>query len=187
MILLFVRLLGIHDPKWGQKLEEVSESGIVSKYQYDGFGRVKEQRDHNGNITEYKLEWDIGNSNSSSPLNSNNSIYSSKIQNPDGSHVKIWYDSFERERKREESGFNQPTYKITSYDSRGNVKTSTAPYFLGSSNIILNTNTYNRFNRIGTSSSQLGTTSYTYNYSGGNLETIITCLLYTSPSPRDRG
>ncbi|MBL4709506.1 MAG: hypothetical protein JKY48_13810, partial [Flavobacteriales bacterium] len=148
-------------------------SGRTTFYSYDGFGRARSKINPNGVKTSYNLGWDIGPGGGTGTTVVNNAIYTSTETTLGKPLKKAWYDNYGRERKREIDGMNQKVYKVTSYDSRGNIKTSTAPFFLGSANIVLTTNTYDDKNRLISVASPAGTSTILHSESQSQTTSVV--------------
>lgn len=166
-----------YDVKWGKPLSSKGIDGLITNFEYDGFGKLKQTTDPHGNITTVSHNWDIMNGyGSGSPTEVNNAIYFIQTNSPGKPELKVWYDRYERERKTQTEGFSgQNMLMVKSYDSRGNVFTSTNSFFqVGSVQPIVTTNTYDEYNRIITSENSTGITTFEYSSGNGLSTTTIT-------------
>lgn len=152
------------DPKWGKILTMTGVDGLVTSVEYDAFGRVKKTTYPEGYSVTQSFGWDI----------SGNSVWYSQASHPGKPDVKVWYDLLGREVKSETEGFqSQAITQNKTYDSRGNIATSTQPYKSGES-YLTTTNTYDVHNRLTGISNALGNTTISYAYASGNLITTTT-------------
>ena len=164
----------IYDPKWGSPLSVIGYDGLETKYEYNEFGTLIAQTTPDNLKTEKILNWDIGSGGAGSPLTADNSIYTETTISPGKPNIKVWFDSFGRQRQTEINGFNQKINQVTSYDERGNIKTQTSPFYPGGSiPVVVTTNTYNSYNKIITSQNAAGSTTYNYSYSQNQVLTTV--------------
>lgn len=162
-----------YDPKWGTKLTMTSVDGQTRTNAYDEFGRLASSQDYLGNTQLMSLHWDIKSGNGSSMTSVDNSVYYSKTTSPGVAEERVWYDIFNRERLSQKRGYsNQWIKTVTSYDARGNVRTTTLPFSSGSA--IVSTHTYDVYNRPTSVSDNFGNTQYSYAYTGGDLTVTTT-------------
>lgn len=141
-----------YDPKWGKPVDYISNGGLTTTYQYDGFGRLTKTTLPEGYAITQKLTWE-----------NTDGVYSLVSEQPGGgANVKIWYDILSREVKRQTSGFNnQLLTQATSYDYKGNVTSQTKPYYPGEAPITTTTQ-YDAYNRVTQVSNTASTAAYTY-------------------------
>lgn len=166
-----------YDSKWGKPLSVTGIDNLTVVYEYDGFGKQKKTTLPDGSIITNTFTWDILNGSGTSTGNVDNSLYYSLIQHSCRPDVKTTYDKFERVRSSDKQGFNnQWISEVTSYDAKGNIKTTTAPFYTGDAPIIT-TNTYDVFDRLIMSSNSIGSTNVSYSNSNGK-QTVTT----TTPS-----
>ncbi|WP_229215082.1 polymorphic toxin type 23 domain-containing protein [Dyadobacter bucti] len=166
-----------YDPKWGKPLTVTGIDGLTTTMEYDGFGREKKTTFPQGYSVNQTYGWDI----------SGNSVWYAKTTHPGKPDVKTWYDLLGREIKTETEGFQGQTITQTNtYDAKGNLSTSTAPYKTGEP-VLTTTTQYDAHNRpVNISSSgPFGTTTIGYNYSAGKLTTTTTTPSGTSSKTTD--
>ena len=109
----------------------------------------------NGAIATTNFAWE--------PTNTNNITYSVTEVAAGNPTVKTWYDKIGRPRIVQKQGRDTKWIETKmTYDTRGNVATSTAPYFIGATSILTTTNTYDNYNRIAKSVTGALTTNYAY-------------------------
>jgi RHS repeat-associated protein len=153
---------------WGVPLTETGVNGLTTRYMYDTRGELLSKKIPVGSLDSYTVSyskvWDT----------SGSSLYYSLTQDPSTGEMKIWYDRLGREIKRNSRSFNGGWVQtLQSYNIKGYLLSSTTPH-LASETPITTTNTYDELGRLITASNSLGTTSYTYNYSSGNLVSKVT-------------
>ena len=154
-----------YDARWGKPLTVTGVDGLSTSFQYDAWGRLTTTTTPDVTLTESYV-WDVNAGEST--------IFYHQIQNPADADVKTWYDLLGRNKKRQTEGFlGQWSTEVWTYDSRGNVATATQPYKPGET-YLTNTHTYDAYNRLSTAVNTLGTTTYAYSYSSGNLTTTAT-------------
>lgn len=108
------------------------------------------------------LNWDIQGEN----------VFYSFTDYPGGSaDVKTWSDKLGRETKRQTLSFNnQWLTQLTTHDAKGNMSTKTNTYFSNETPLIT-TNTYDVYNRLGSTSNTLTSVNYTYTkLAGGTMQ-----------------
>jgi RHS repeat-associated protein len=162
------------DIKFGNKLTETGINTLPTTYTYDQFGKVKTVVSPSlpTNITTtHTYGWDIN--------NTEQTTFFHKISDPTSPDVKMVYDQVGREKRTETEtfGLNQLIFTKKTYDSRGNIYTSTAPYKTGET-VLTTTNNFDTYNRISSTSNALATNnfSYAYNTANGQLTTTATLI-----------
>ena len=114
----------------------------------------------------YSYLWDVN--------AASGTIYYMLTADPGNPDIKSWYDVLDRVRREDVEIFGGVwNSKLTSYDAKGNVATSTRPYKSGET-IFTTTYAYDNYNRVQSATNSIGSTTYGYAYSGGNLTTTIT-------------
>ncbi|MGB0929500.1 MAG: FG-GAP-like repeat-containing protein [Chitinophagales bacterium] len=158
-----------YDARWGKPTMKKWQSGSQIDYTYDAFGRLKTSTNPQNITTTNTYSWDIN--------TGEKTIHYMLSETPGSPKAKVWYDVLDREKKSstESYGTNLWTNVVTNYDYRGNVQFQTIPYIVGLETGIGTTYTYDIYNRISTEQkASVGTTSYAYAYSNGNLTTTVT-------------
>jgi RHS repeat-associated protein len=150
----------------GLPKKTIGIDGLVTTYDYDGFGRLNRTITPDGIENKTKLNWDFSES---------LSLYNQLEETTGNPTVKTIYDKLGRVLKTERDGFNQKIYTATTYDEFGNIKTTTSPYFLQDQPVITTYN-YNNLsfkNRLTSTATPDVTITYTHQFNSGN-QTITT-------------
>jgi RHS repeat-associated protein len=164
-----------YNSRFGLPVEEIGVDGLVTKYQYDGQGRLITKIKPNRVKEVITYSWSVGSGGSGTPTTVDNDIYTVTTVQPGAPSEKVWYDSFERERKKETEGFSQKIYQVTSYDARGNIKSKTTPFEVGGLHpAIVTTYSYDDYNQLETVANSAGTKSITYSYSTNGVSSTET-------------
>lgn len=157
-----------YDPKWGKPLVHKGIDGLETATFYDALGRMNRTISAEGLNATISWTWDIRTGNGTNTTDVDNSIYYTTTQTDGRPDVKAWYDRFMRSRKTETEGYNnQAVFTVTTYDGRGNVSHSTAPFYTAATPVIT-ANTFDELNRPLTSLTSVsgggnqGTNTYTY-------------------------
>jgi len=156
-----------NDVKWAKPTLAIGIDGIQMTYTYDAFGRILSAYDPQRGVTvTTSYGWDIN--------ASDGTVHFKLVSHPGKPNEKVWYDVLDREKRKDIEIFGNTwaTQKNT-YDSRGNIATSTLPYKTGET-ILTTTNSYDTYNRISSSVNTIGTTSYAYSFAAGILNISIT-------------
>lgn len=161
----------VTDKKWGKPLSETDISGLTTSYVYDGFGDMISTTDAKGITSSLIESWDITSGGTASTV-PQNTLYSTITQKINAPYEKTWYDVLGRKVKSETQTQSQPVYYVQKFDQKGNVVSSTGPFYSGGTPII-SANTYDQYNRPVTSNNGVSTTNYTYAASAGLLSTTI--------------
>ncbi|NLE05703.1 MAG: hypothetical protein GX638_13020 [Crenarchaeota archaeon] len=145
-------------------VSETSQIGTTT-YQYDGFGRLVKTKYPTNVETINALQWAGGNG-------PNGTEYYAYTETSGQSPVKVWYDSFGREMRRDFYGLNEELTSVTTeYNTKGQVYRVSEPYFTSSGPTVWAVvNTYYNDGRIKQVETLAGTTSYAYI----NLKTTVT-------------
>lgn len=145
-------------------VSETSQIGTTT-YQYDGFGRLVKTKYPTNVETINALQWAGGNG-------PNGTEYYAYTETSGQSPVKVWYDSFGREMRRDFYGLNEELTSVTTeYNTKGQVYRVSEPYFTSSGPTVWAVvNTYYNDGRIKQVETLAGTTSYAYS----NLKTTVT-------------
>jgi RHS repeat-associated protein len=155
-----------YDAKWGKPLTTTGIDGLTTTFEYDVFGRTKKTILPEGYSILESGQWDI----------SGNTVWYSLFSHPGKPDVKTWFDKLGRSIKTETESFGgQWVTQIQTFDAKGNLASSTQPYKSGET-VITTTNNYDAYNRVSSSTNSIGTNTYTYAYSSGNLTTTTTNL-----------
>lgn len=162
-----------YDFKWGLPLSSTNVDGFTTFTQYDAFGRPTQKIAPGGITTATQLIWDIGGGANGTPTTVENAIFKSVTTQSGKPSTTLWFDALGRKRKTETDGFTQTTTEIVSYDERGNVFTSTTPFFQQDVPVIT-TFLYDNLNRLVLSHNAAGTTSINYLFGNEQLTTTIT-------------
>lgn len=170
-----------YDPKWGLPLTSTSVDGLTTLNEYDAFGRPNRKIEQGGITTETQLIWDIGGGMNGTPTTVENAVFKS-ITSVSGKPITtIWFDAVGRKRKTATDGFSQKTIEITSYDERGNVFTTTTPFYQSDVPVVT-TQTYDNLNRLVSSHNTAGVATASYLFGPEKLTTTITLPDNTSSS-----
>jgi RHS repeat-associated protein len=165
------------DAKWGKPTLITGLDGIKTTFLYDGYGReistTFQATTANAFTVGQVYKWSLD----------GNRIWYAETTHPGKPETKTWFDLLGRQVRTETDGLSGTVIQTQTYDEKGNLKTSTEPYRAGE-NYITTINTYgDAYNRLtsvnlrNSSNDDLGTTSLSYNYSGGNFT-----LTTTTPS-----
>lgn len=156
-----------YDVRWAKALSTTGIDGLTTTYEYDAFGRLTHTHLPQGYTVNTIYAWELV-----FPQ-----IYSITTQHPGKPDVKTWYDRSNRVLQTRTYGLGGESINTnTTYDTRGNVQTTTAPYKTGETPLVT-TQVYDDFNRVISTSNTLQTTQYNYAYSGGNLTTTTTKVI----------
>ena len=157
----------VNDIRWGKPTSALGINNIQLAYTYDAFGRSLTTYDPQRQlIVTTSYAWDVN--------ASTGTIHTKTITHPGKPDTKEWFDILDREKRKDMQVFgNTWSSQYTTYDAKGNVATSTLPYKTGEA-VLTTTNIYDSYNRLTSSSNNMGTNSYTYSYNGGNLTTTVT-------------
>jgi RHS repeat-associated protein len=157
----------VNDVRWGKPTAVSFSTGLNLGYSYDAFGRLTATNDPNRGITiNTGYQWDIN--------NTIGTVHKKSIIHPGKPDEVEWYDILDRVKRKDTEVFGSSwSSQYTTYDNRGNAATTTLPYKTGET-VLTTTNTYDAYNRLQNVSNTIGTTSYSYSYSLGNLTTSVT-------------
>ncbi len=172
-----------YDTKWGKPLTTTSSDCLTSSYQYDIFGDLKQTILPDGNIATVNYYW-----HTKSNTGINNSPYKLFYRlthytggKPD---TKIYIDNFGREWLSQTAALKPlaiddlPDFHTvqTTFDNRGNVKIKTNPYLPLTEAPRLTTYNYDAYNRLVSTTNDLGTTTVSYlgGLGNGSMQTVVT-------------
>lgn len=149
--------LATYDAKTGNMLSSTDINGLVTRYEYDGFGRLKKTTLPDGNIINSSLKW----TSSSTPQYSR---YYSEHVSTSSPVSKVFYDKLGRELRYVTVGFDgQEVYNDVKYNSKGQVLSETMAHYASSSELISKNYTYDSYGRVLTVKGVLDDISITYN------------------------
>jgi RHS repeat-associated protein len=157
---------------FGQVTSSTGIDNLTTIFSYDGFGRLTQTTLFAGtgnahNITQEK--YFTGNY---------GAVYANRILHPGKPNVTTYYDILGREVATETEGYNGKTIITTqSYTNRGQIASSTQPHYsaeMGGDAYLTTNNNYDSFNRLTSSSNELGTSYMSYNYDWDGKMTITT-------------
>lgn len=134
-------------------------NGDVSRYEYDGFGKIKSQSQSSSSGNTITTNWTWANG---SPTHS---VVLRTETTGDGQVIKTWYDALGREIQASHKNFlGNEVYTTSSYDTQGRAIKVSEPYYSGSSSssILYHTSQYDSYGRISKQTMPLGTISYSY-------------------------
>lgn len=154
-----------YDDRWQEPLSKTSTDGLITTYQYDNFGLLKQTNFPGGNSAITTKGW----------VTSGNARYSVLTQRTDGSSpVKVYIDILGREIKTEKIGFNnQWLTSEKAYNPYGWLISESVPHY--STEPANNTNYYyDSYGRPYSVSTPTGTISTTYTNTGGASYTVKT-------------
>lgn len=168
---------------WGKPTKITDISGQSSEYTYDQFGRLVSSKDTKGNITSIARAWSL--SPISSPVGTQSALFSVTTSTPGAPQKVVWYDIFKREIRQQLEGLASNIFSVSSFDERGLIKKSSAPYFAGDSPVITTYN-YDQFSRPTSTSSLAGTTTYSYVVTALNRTVTINSPAQTTSQTMDK-
>ncbi|MEO1627587.1 MAG: FG-GAP-like repeat-containing protein, partial [Bacteroidota bacterium] len=158
-----------YDVKWGKPLSTTGIDGLTATYAYDGFGRLIQTTLPTGVIINESYPFFIN--------SSYGSTYCHQVTQPGKPDQWVYFDKLGRKvRHRRKTFGNADIFEVWTYDSRGRLKTSRAPYKTGESTFTTTYN-YDSYNRRISEATPFGTTSYVYSYASG-----IAKLTKTNPA-----
>ncbi len=139
--------------------------GLTSRFEYDGFGRLKKTTHPNGTYSVYALQWANGKGPSKAK-------YYSYTETSGQSPVWTWSDAQGRELRQEYYGFdsNKKISIDSEYNSIGQLTKVSQPYFSGDTKSNEAEYTYDDYGRVSAQKTPMGTTTTSYN----QLETTVT-------------
>ena len=152
-----------HSHLWGVPLTQIDINGLTTTFQYDEFGSLISVITPDNITTSTVLAWDVGSGGTGTPTTVENSIFTKTVTTTGKPTIKTWYDEYTRERKTEKDGFTQKVYQVTGYDEKGNVATSTSPFYSGDDPVVTSYE-YNWYNDVTLAQNPEQTTSYSYVY-----------------------
>ena len=142
-----------------------SSDGLITTYEYDGFGRGTQTGFPNGNTIIHLTEWD--------QVYGRYSTTSYRLSDG-GKWNKKYFDIINRSIREEGNGFNnQLLVSTTEYDYQGRVYKQVQPHYTYQSGVEL-TNSYDYLGRQTSVSSSGTTTNYSYSLASGGLFTTTT-------------
>ncbi|MBI2967680.1 MAG: DUF559 domain-containing protein, partial [Bacteroidetes bacterium] len=154
-----------YDPGWGTPLMQKSIDGLITTYQYDGFGRLLKTKTPDNIETSYTLAWETA--------GGGTELYS-QLGHRDGSpDVKTFYDILGRAVKTATDGFSQNIITLQTFNNKGQPATSSLPHYSGGSQEVT-TYDYDDFGRIETEQNSAGTKTYSYSASSGQYTITVT-------------
>jgi RHS repeat-associated protein len=141
----------------GVVLETKDHNNLVTRYGYDGFGRLTQTIAPNGNTSVIAYQWYTG----SIPANAR---YSVSTTTPGAPFSRTYYDILGRVVCNETRGLDgiQKIRSETSYNSKGEVVFVTEPYYEGTSNADRTSYTYDFLGRVKTVTAPGVDLEYTY-------------------------
>jgi RHS repeat-associated protein len=165
-----------YNTKWGKPLSTTSSDCLTTTFVYDAFGDLSQSTSPDGNQVTIYDTWNVGTHSLFSTL----SVYTGG--KPD---TRIYIDKYGREWKKETAtlydgattGTNLENFHtiITTYDSKGNVKTKTNSHFPLTETPRITTNNYDGYNRPLSVVTDVGTTTVSYTQAGsGNFQVSTT-------------
>ncbi|HRI58580.1 MAG TPA: FG-GAP-like repeat-containing protein [Saprospiraceae bacterium] len=158
-----------YDPRWGKPIVSTGVDGLVTYCEYDGFGSLKKKKTPEGHEIGTTWTWAVD--------NTANTYYLVTTVTPGRPTEKVWRDKLNRAVKRHAEGYDGSWVEtLTTYDSRGNVKTTTTPHYsgAGATTYVTATNSYDKYNRLLTTVSDFGTTTYGYSGATGQFTATVT-------------
>lgn len=162
-----------YHPLWGKPTRITTVDNLTSYLNYDGFGRVTRTVTPEGYEMLNGWGWSIGSGDGTSNTLADNSIYFTSQRPPHSTDVLTWFDQFARERKVRTLSLGLAGVEvITTYDARGNIKTTTTPFFDGDTPVFTEFE-YDEYNRP-LKETYDGTNITNYSYNTVNSETTVT-------------
>ncbi len=161
----------------GVVLTKTGIDNLTTTNTYSEFGELQSSTTPDGVTTYYDTKWDIR-TGSFNPTEMGRSLYVTTTKTEGSPRVRTWYDELGREVQTETAGFDggdggdggngsaKNVYTVTTYDTKGRVKTTTSPFLSGETTdgIVVNTTNYDKFGRLETITNDAGTVRYKYNY-----------------------
>lgn len=114
----------VYNQLYGMVLQKTDAGGLISKYKYDGIGRLIESKLPNNTTNVVEYTYDNGGV-LGSPI-----VYKKKVLNEGTAEVYSFYDSFDRLMKTQtKDAFDNVVISDNSYDIYGNLEYSSEPHF----------------------------------------------------------
>ena len=167
-----------YDARWGKPIIETNIEGLKTAFEYDGFGRVTKMTPFYLKDSAYTItttyKW--GTFFTTSPAKYYiHTEYPNKATNKTGRpDTKTFYDCMGRVFKTETEAFPSGTIiQETEYDDKGKIYSITAPHKTGET-FLTTVNEYDRYNRLTSSTNELGTSTMSYAFGNGIQTTTTT-------------
>lgn len=114
----------LHDPATGSITQSTDANGLVTMWQYDGFGRKKKETRADGTTTTWVRTFGSGN------LYVPNGTYTISASSSDGSTAAAIYDVLDRPVGTQSLAFSGSYSRtLTTYDNAGRMVSRTMPFF----------------------------------------------------------
>lgn len=145
------------DESTGLLKSETNPQGLITNYQYDNWGKLKETRYPDGRRSTEVRQW-------AEAGNEFNAKYYTYAEISGSSPVWTWYDALGRVKVSQSYGLNDKLVSVfTQYDSKGKVWRISDPTFNNIPDTWAETRTYDQFGRPSTTTTLMGKITTTYN------------------------
>jgi RHS repeat-associated protein len=165
-----------YHPVLGTPTKVTDIHGLITETSYDAFGRQVSLIDPLGNVSSTVYQWVNGNPSFTqlNPLLADDIMWKI-VRSGTGKPTQTTYlNRFGLERKVTVEGMQNDVQTVTSYNEKGQTTHTTAPFFDGASEVLINVTTYDPLNRVIQSSNQAGVASVAYSVENGILKTTTT-------------
>lgn len=156
-------------PLWGTQTSVTTIDGLTTAYGYDPFGRISTITNPLGQTRQITSHWDLQSGSGTGTVSVSNALYHTVTTIPGFPDSQVYYDIYDRVRENRKVGYGGQWIKdVTSYDKLGRVRSTTTPFY-NSGSAVVNTHTYDDYDRPTSAGNSSGTTNYFYTISGTNL------------------
>lgn len=158
-----------HENAYGNILTHIDANNLITKYAYDGFGRLKETTSPMNQKTTVVHTWEIN------TIPNSNSVYAITTSQIGEPTIKEYYDVLGRILRTETSGFDGTIISVDKfYNNLGQLVSETEP----NNSFLLTTYSYEsdfkRLQEVNTAGGRKIDYSYTYGQNKTKIETTVT-------------
>lgn len=166
----------VMDYRLGVPLTSTSITGLVTNFNYDGFGRLIKTEYPDGNESEVFRNWLSNNTSTTSgqPFEADDVLFEIVTRTTGKPTSIAQYNSVGHIRKTIDEGFKNDILTITTYNERGLTHSQTAPFYQGQQNIDLVSTSYDELSRAIGITSGRGSSTIEYQNNGATHTTSIT-------------